>query len=1064
MAKKSYKKYINATIATAVVAASVMGTSSVVYASKNFPDVEEKEFFYDAVKILTERGIISGYPDGTFKPFENVTRGQTAVLLAKLLKLDTTNVEDPGFIDLPRTHPYYGSIAALYNSGYISGYPDKTYRLDEPISRYHMSVILSKAFNFKAKNTDALPFTDVNPTYKDYVAALFELGITEGISQTTFGGSTNLTRGQFVTFLLKSEDASKPTSNNQPPTTTPPPSGDNIAPTLSILTNLVLIGQDISLSSNETGSVYLTNNSTRPTSVNKLEEIDLQKKSITTANNNEVLKTNELQAGTYYIYAVDNAGNISNATTIQLFDDPEAYISAKIDELSIYAFGKKESELDENDQLLLSDDEKALEILKRFYVILMASFNYSDLSGIAPIVPTVLNNIESSGIDESSNEGEQMPMIARLLYKLENVIWRIEFTNFINFNLLGMAPLKDLSPMSIVSSLSETPSMLSAEVLAEEDENFTPQQYAKKLDSTLKIFNGLLLFINEDNTELKQFDSELVQTINYVLPYLYFILIDTQFNPNTYDEGWSFDDLLSDVSLEQIEWYYEFEFDKETKRMILESLRTYLYNEYYATLMINRVFKNPSANLNDLELIDSVVDIVDLEALFLELGISEFEDYEDIGIEMNEFIYGFINNHLMLTHYLNGSHYSSVDQKYSKAIELWNVKYPEDKISFIGIEKIEGATNQFKIVPHYFEPTLINGSTGNLIVAYYEEWDSLKVDTNSSLSYSLWEVSSNFELDDNIYVTESLDGIISIQVEDSNNNGSLNGFYVLEIYDEESDLYREISFIVRDNRVEVINMFENSNQMNSYIEVTTNAIDEYWNYTWEETYNPSISWDIDQDSGLLGYSYLVIMYDSTTDKVHWVVKDIPRLTNSIDENAASQAGEVVVEYLPPEIVNSEFAYNDMLVEVYLLKSSSIDLTGVDTSSYKSLISKIKGLAVAWGYVTGTIETVPIEIILLDSPEESTTDPIDDVESGEQGGEDGSDELTEHEGTEEGEPPAEEDGASDIVVEEGNNEPEPEIETETNDNDPVSDSVSYNAKDTLDFGAHFTLVNGIVKIV
>ncbi|WP_449442498.1 S-layer homology domain-containing protein, partial [Ureibacillus acetophenoni] len=142
-----------------------------------------------------------------------------AVILAKVLNLETTNVEDPGFIDVPKTHPYYVAIAALYKAGLVSGHTDRTFRPQEPLSRYHMALILSKAFKFSAKNPNSLPFTDVHPNYREFVAALYELGITLGISNTTFGGVENLSRGQFVQFLLKAEEARKKLENeNTTPT------------------------------------------------------------------------------------------------------------------------------------------------------------------------------------------------------------------------------------------------------------------------------------------------------------------------------------------------------------------------------------------------------------------------------------------------------------------------------------------------------------------------------------------------------------------------------------------------------------------------------------------------------------------------------------------------------------------------------------------------------------------------------------------------------------------------------------------------------------------------------
>ncbi|PKC50720.1 SLH-domain-containing protein, partial [Rhizophagus irregularis] len=130
MVKKSSKKrkYFNSTVATAVVASTVLGVTPVGAADLNYSDVKATDYFYDSIKSLADRGIVKGFPDGLYKPYESVTRGQAAVMLANLLQLDTENVKNPGFTDVPTTHPYYGAIAALSAKGIINGYEDKTYR------------------------------------------------------------------------------------------------------------------------------------------------------------------------------------------------------------------------------------------------------------------------------------------------------------------------------------------------------------------------------------------------------------------------------------------------------------------------------------------------------------------------------------------------------------------------------------------------------------------------------------------------------------------------------------------------------------------------------------------------------------------------------------------------------------------------------------------------------------------------------------------------------------------------------------------------------------------------
>jgi hypothetical protein len=214
MRRKKQKSYFHAALAaTVAVSAAIVAPTGFAEAA-SFPDVKSTDYFYEAVTSLTERGIIKGFPDGTFKPYQSVTRGQAAKILAGVLGLDTNNVKNPGFTDVSTSNEYYGAIAALANAGIINGYPDGTFKPNAPIHRNHMAKILALAFGLKASPTATTPFTDLNhQEYEGYIKALYENKITTGMTPTTFGGTSNVTRGQFATFVFRAEKGTKPTTD-----------------------------------------------------------------------------------------------------------------------------------------------------------------------------------------------------------------------------------------------------------------------------------------------------------------------------------------------------------------------------------------------------------------------------------------------------------------------------------------------------------------------------------------------------------------------------------------------------------------------------------------------------------------------------------------------------------------------------------------------------------------------------------------------------------------------------------------------------------------------------------
>lgn len=182
--------------------------------TKQFSDVTSSKYFAEAVYDLVERNIIGGYPDGTFKPGNTITRGQAAAIIAKMINLDTSNVKNPGFKDVSTANGYYKAIAAMTEEGIISGYGDGRYGPNDPIKRGQMASILVKAFDLPRYGFDESknPFKDVDQysnSHSANISIIYKLGITGGTSPDKFSPNAFVTRGQ-VAKMLKATEEAKP--------------------------------------------------------------------------------------------------------------------------------------------------------------------------------------------------------------------------------------------------------------------------------------------------------------------------------------------------------------------------------------------------------------------------------------------------------------------------------------------------------------------------------------------------------------------------------------------------------------------------------------------------------------------------------------------------------------------------------------------------------------------------------------------------------------------------------------------------------------------------------------
>ena len=97
------------------------------------------------VKALVEEEVITGYPDNTFRPENNVTRAEFAKMVYKYApKAEET--KDVEFKDVTNDKWYYESVMYMAENGYINGYPDGTFKPDANISRAEICTILSNIY------------------------------------------------------------------------------------------------------------------------------------------------------------------------------------------------------------------------------------------------------------------------------------------------------------------------------------------------------------------------------------------------------------------------------------------------------------------------------------------------------------------------------------------------------------------------------------------------------------------------------------------------------------------------------------------------------------------------------------------------------------------------------------------------------------------------------------------------------------------------------------------------------------------------------------------------------
>ncbi|UOB76629.1 S-layer homology domain-containing protein [Bacillus sp. ZJS3] len=170
--------------------------------AKSFPDVQSNHWAIKEINYLSDKGIINGTPEGTFKPSDHVTRGQMALMLDLSLKLEKPSNYNHIFSDVAKGVYYYDSVHKLAHNNIVQR--ETNYFPDRSLTRAEMAVVLVKTFNLKPTGVD-VNFPDVPSNHwgYNYVKILAQNNITAGFPDGTFGPDVKVTREQFAAFLAR---------------------------------------------------------------------------------------------------------------------------------------------------------------------------------------------------------------------------------------------------------------------------------------------------------------------------------------------------------------------------------------------------------------------------------------------------------------------------------------------------------------------------------------------------------------------------------------------------------------------------------------------------------------------------------------------------------------------------------------------------------------------------------------------------------------------------------------------------------------------------------------------
>ncbi|MBN1458772.1 MAG: VCBS repeat-containing protein [Armatimonadetes bacterium] len=186
---------------------------------ETFADVPLDFWGYEYINACVNAEIVSGYPEGDYKPDQAVNRAQIAVFVSRGLAGGEENVPaptaDPGFTDVGDTHWAYKYICYAVDQNVVTGYPEGDYKPNEEVTRGQMAVYVARAMVAPTSSVldhympvDPQNFPDVPSDHwaYTYVEYCVEHGVVNGYPEGDYRPAKVVTRDQMAVYVARAFD------------------------------------------------------------------------------------------------------------------------------------------------------------------------------------------------------------------------------------------------------------------------------------------------------------------------------------------------------------------------------------------------------------------------------------------------------------------------------------------------------------------------------------------------------------------------------------------------------------------------------------------------------------------------------------------------------------------------------------------------------------------------------------------------------------------------------------------------------------------------------------------
>lgn len=205
----------------ALMLIAVLGFTSLNSFAKEYKDLPKDHWAYKQIQILTDFNVVVGYPDGNYRPEQNVTRAEFATMVIKAFEQQNADIKQPAkFTDVKEGDWFYGMVQRAVMFDLLKGYPDGHFDPYGNVSRGHVIATTVNALTTETiSNRKATEILE--NSYSDYdqipdwliiaagKAEILGMVVKEPGEETVINANRPATRAELAAFLVKMLEQAK---------------------------------------------------------------------------------------------------------------------------------------------------------------------------------------------------------------------------------------------------------------------------------------------------------------------------------------------------------------------------------------------------------------------------------------------------------------------------------------------------------------------------------------------------------------------------------------------------------------------------------------------------------------------------------------------------------------------------------------------------------------------------------------------------------------------------------------------------------------------------------------